>query len=133
MPGFRTILNAIREPRRYARIASARLQMKSEVPLHMRSAFQLQTQMDIHPRSAWHSPEFIRAAGETVLATGGRIVVIGLQSGTKAELNVGQMLGKRATLRPRPLAAAAEAHWIIEASTHVGKVLLTVASGLDAG
>jgi putative PIG3 family NAD(P)H quinone oxidoreductase len=99
-----------------------------------------------------------------VLATGGRIVVIGLQGGTKAELNLGTMLGKRAalhatTLRARslaeksaivasvreqvwplvergavrpivharlPLADAAEAHRILEASTHVGKVLLTV-------
>jgi putative PIG3 family NAD(P)H quinone oxidoreductase len=98
------------------------------------------------------------------LATNGRIVIIGLQGGTKAELNLGLMLGKRATLyttalraRPGteksaivasvrehvwpliergdvrpivharlPLAAAAEAHRILEASTHVGKVLLIV-------
>jgi putative PIG3 family NAD(P)H quinone oxidoreductase len=99
-----------------------------------------------------------------VLAVGGRIVMIGLQGGNKAEINLGLMLAKRATLhattlraRPAaekaaivagvrehvwpllergavrpivharlPLAAAAEAHRIIEASTHVGKVLLTV-------
>jgi putative PIG3 family NAD(P)H quinone oxidoreductase len=98
------------------------------------------------------------------LATGGRVVIIGLQGGTKAELNLGLMLGKRASLfttalrarpvaeksaivasvrehvwpviergevRPivharLPLAAAAEAHRILEASTHVGKVLLLV-------
>jgi NADPH:quinone reductase-like Zn-dependent oxidoreductase len=91
-------------------------------------------------------------------------VVIGLQGGTKAELNLGMMLAKRATLhattlrsrpitekaaivaevreqvwplleagsvRPiiharLPLAEAAEGHRILEASTHVGKVLLTV-------
>jgi putative PIG3 family NAD(P)H quinone oxidoreductase len=99
-----------------------------------------------------------------VLATGGRIVMIGLQGGAKAEINLGMMLAKRATLhattlraRPAaekaaivasvranvwplvergavrpvvharlPLAAASEAHRILEASTHVGKVLLTV-------
>lgn len=42
------------------------------------------------------------------LAVGGRVVVIGLQGGTKAELNLGMMLAKRArviatTLRARPL------------------------------
>ena len=98
------------------------------------------------------------------LATGGRLVIIGLQGGTKAELNLGTMLARRATLfattlraRPPgekaeivasvrehvwpllesrrvrpviharlPLAAAADAHKMIEASAHVGKVLLTV-------
>jgi len=97
-----------------------------------------------------------------VLATGGRLVVIGLQGGTKAELDLGRMLGKRVTvsattLRARPLeekaaicaavvdeawplvesgaivpvvdrvlpmSAAAEAHRVVEASAHVGKVLL---------
>ena len=43
-----------------------------------------------------------------VLAAGGRLVVIGLQGGTKAELDLGRMLGKRVsvsatTLRARPL------------------------------
>ena len=43
-----------------------------------------------------------------VLATGGRLVVIGLQGGTKGELDLGAMLSKRATvhatsLRARPL------------------------------
>ncbi|MFC5926899.1 NAD(P)H-quinone oxidoreductase [Micromonospora vulcania] len=47
------------------------------------------------------------------LATGGRLVVIGMQGGTKAELNLGALLTKRAsvaatTLRSRPLAEKAE-------------------------
>jgi putative PIG3 family NAD(P)H quinone oxidoreductase len=96
------------------------------------------------------------------LATGGRLVIIGLQGGRKAELNLGTMLAGRltihaTTLRARsaaekaaivagvrqqvwplldsgavrpviharlPLAQAAEAHRIVTASTHVGKVLL---------
>lgn len=42
------------------------------------------------------------------LATGGRLVVIGMQGGTKAELNLGKLLAKRAsiaatTLRARPV------------------------------
>jgi putative PIG3 family NAD(P)H quinone oxidoreductase len=98
-----------------------------------------------------------------VLALNGRLVVIGLQGGVKAELNLGQLLAKRAvvaatSLRARPLdekAAiltavrervwplvesgtvrpivdrrvalrdAAEAHRVVEASGHFGKVLLT--------
>jgi putative PIG3 family NAD(P)H quinone oxidoreductase len=97
-----------------------------------------------------------------VLATGGRLVVIGLQGGTTAELDLGRMLGKRVTvsattLRSRPVAEkaaicaavvadawplvesgaivpvvdrvlamsdAAEAHRVVEASAHIGKVLL---------
>jgi putative PIG3 family NAD(P)H quinone oxidoreductase len=97
------------------------------------------------------------------LATGGRLVVIGLQGGVKGELNLGLLLAKRATvhatsLRARPLAEkaaivaevrehvwpavaagrvrpvvdrvlpleqVAHAHEVVEASTHVGKVLLT--------
>ena len=99
------------------------------------------------------------------LAVGGRLVIIGLQGGTKAELNIGKLLGKRASvhataLRARPttgpggkaevvsavrhdvwpdverglvrpivdrrlpMARAAEAHRVVEASEHVGKVLL---------
>lgn len=47
------------------------------------------------------------------LAVDGRLVVIGLQGGTKAELNLGVMLGKRArviatTLRSRPLEQKSE-------------------------
>jgi putative PIG3 family NAD(P)H quinone oxidoreductase len=99
-----------------------------------------------------------------VLATGGRLVVIGLQGGTKAELNLGQLLGKRGavhatSLRGRPadekaqivssvvehvwplvadgavcpvihatfpLERVADAHRLVEASSHVGKVLLTL-------
>ncbi|TKJ23423.1 NAD(P)H-quinone oxidoreductase [Blastococcus sp. CCUG 61487] len=99
------------------------------------------------------------------LATGGRLVVIGMQGGSKAELNLGKLLAKRAavhatTLRSRPatgpggkaeivaavrhdvwpdvergsvrpivdrrlpMSRAAEAHRVVEASEHVGKVLL---------
>ena len=97
-----------------------------------------------------------------VLATNGRLVVIGLQGGARAELDLGALLRKRAavvatSLRARPaaekativaavrehvwplvtsgrvrpivhgtypLAAAADAHRELEASTHIGKVLL---------
>ncbi|MFJ8313582.1 MULTISPECIES: NAD(P)H-quinone oxidoreductase [unclassified Streptomyces] len=97
------------------------------------------------------------------LAVNGRLAVIGLQGGAKGELNLGELLVKRAavtatSLRGRPaaekaaivaavrehvwplisagrvrpvvdrtvpLADAAEGHRVLEASTHVGKVLLT--------
>lgn len=100
-----------------------------------------------------------------VLATGGRLVVIGMQGGVQAELNLGTLLRKRASvsataLRARPadgpggkaeivaqvlehvwpaiaagdvrpvvdqvlpMADAAEAHRRLEASGHVGKILL---------
>jgi putative PIG3 family NAD(P)H quinone oxidoreductase len=97
------------------------------------------------------------------LATGGRLVVIGMQGGARGELDLSVLLGKRASIqaaglrarpteekaaivtavrehvwplvdsgqvkavieRALPMAAAAEAHRILEASTHVGKVLLT--------
>jgi len=100
-----------------------------------------------------------------VLATGGRLVVIGMQGGTTAELNIGTLLRKRASvsataLRSRPadgpggkadivaavrehvwpaieagqvrpvvdqvlpMAEAAQAHRLLEASGHVGKILL---------
>lgn len=97
------------------------------------------------------------------LALNGRLVVIGLQGGAKAELNLGQLLTKRAaviatSLRARPaaekativaavrehvwpliesgrvkpvihgrhaLADAAQAHRELEASGHIGKILLT--------
>jgi putative PIG3 family NAD(P)H quinone oxidoreductase len=97
------------------------------------------------------------------LATGGRLVVIGLQGGARAEIDLGVLLRKRAaviatSLRARPaaekatimaavrehvwplieagrvrpivhgtypLAAAADAHRELEASSHIGKVLLT--------
>jgi putative PIG3 family NAD(P)H quinone oxidoreductase len=99
------------------------------------------------------------------LAVGGRLVVIGMQGGTKAELDLGRLLAKRATvhataLRSRPatghggkaeivaavrhdvwpdvergvvrpivdrrlpMSRAAEAHRVVEASEHIGKVLL---------
>ena len=98
------------------------------------------------------------------LATGGRLVVIGLQGGRRAELDLGELLFKRASvhatsLRGRPaaekaaivaavlehvwplvadgsvrpvidstfpLAEVADAHRRVEASAHVGKVLLTL-------
>ena len=97
------------------------------------------------------------------LAVEGRLVVIGMQGGRTAELDLGMLMAKRAavlatTLRARPaaekativaavrahvwpllesgavrpvvdrvlpLCEAAEAHRVVEASTHVGKVLLT--------
>ncbi|WP_116449413.1 NAD(P)H-quinone oxidoreductase [Blastococcus litoris] len=99
------------------------------------------------------------------LAVGGRLVVIGMQGGTKAELDIAKLLGKRASvhataLRSRPpsgpggkagivaavrhdvwpdvergvvrpivdrrlpMSRAGEAHAVVEASEHVGKVLL---------
>ncbi|MGE5287327.1 MAG: NAD(P)H-quinone oxidoreductase [Micromonosporaceae bacterium] len=98
----------------------------------------------------------------TALAADGRLVIIGLQGGTRAEIDLGQLMGKRAslhatTLRARPTAAkaaivaevrehvwpliaagtvtpvidrvipmrdAAAAHKVVEASAHIGKVLL---------
>jgi putative PIG3 family NAD(P)H quinone oxidoreductase len=97
------------------------------------------------------------------LAISGRLVVIGLMGGRKAELDLGKLLSKRAaviatTLRARPatekativaavrehvwplieaghvrpiihsrhpLERAADAHREMEASTHIGKILLT--------
>jgi putative PIG3 family NAD(P)H quinone oxidoreductase len=104
------------------------------------------------------------ARNVSALATGGRLVELGLQAGAKAELDLGLMMMKRvslhaATLRARPLDqkakivaateafvwpliesgdvqpvidrtlpldAAAEAHRIVEASEHIGKVVLTI-------
>jgi putative PIG3 family NAD(P)H quinone oxidoreductase len=100
-----------------------------------------------------------------VLATGGRMVGIGMQGGTKAELDLGALMRKRAsiaatTLRSRPatgpggkaeivaavrhdvwpdvergvvrpivdrrlpMSRAGDAHALLEASDHIGKVLL---------
>src|ERR671932_824225 len=99
------------------------------------------------------------------LATGGRLVCVGMQGGTRAELDLGKLMRKRAsvhatTLRARPatgpggkaeivaavrhdvwpdvergvvrpivdrrlpMSQAAEAHRVVDASEHVGKVLL---------
>jgi putative PIG3 family NAD(P)H quinone oxidoreductase len=98
------------------------------------------------------------------LALNGRLVVIGMQGGTKAELDLGALMGKRAavlatSLRARPpdekaaivaavrehvwpllesgavhpvvdrvlpMADAADAHRVVEAGEHVGKVLLAL-------
>lgn len=100
------------------------------------------------------------------LAPGGRLVVIGLQGGSKAELDLGLLMGSRGavigtTLRARPLAEkaaicaavvenvwplladgvvrpvvsarmpideVAEAHRLLEAGGHVGKVVLELGS-----
>jgi putative PIG3 family NAD(P)H quinone oxidoreductase len=101
-----------------------------------------------------------------VLASGGRIAVIGMQGGTRAELDLGLLMARRGavistslrarpvgekaaivasvrehvwplvaagTVRPvihdrLPLDQAADAHRTMEASTHVGKLLLIVRS-----
>jgi putative PIG3 family NAD(P)H quinone oxidoreductase len=98
-----------------------------------------------------------------VLAADGRIVVIGMQKGKRAELDLGVLMGKRGTvaatgLRSRPVEQkaaivdqvrthvwpmveagsvrpivdrtfpveqVADAHRLMESSTHVGKILLT--------
>jgi putative PIG3 family NAD(P)H quinone oxidoreductase len=105
------------------------------------------------------------ARNVSALATGGRLVVIGMQGGTRAELDLGRLMAKRAsvhatTLRSRPatgpggkaeivaavrhdvwpdvergvirpivdrrlpMSRAAEAHRVVQASEHIGKVLL---------
>ena len=99
----------------------------------------------------------------SVLATEGRLVIIGMQGGAKGELNIAKLLGKRgaviaAGLRSRPveeksaicasvvehvwplvadgvvrpvihttlpLDRAGEAHQMMEASDHIGKIVLT--------
>lgn len=101
------------------------------------------------------------------LALGGRLVVIGLQGGVRAELDLGRLLARRAavigtTLRSRPdgekaeivrqvvehvwplyaddtmrpvvdrvlpVEQAAEAHRVMAAGEHVGKILLAVRPG----
>ena len=72
------------------------------------------------------------------LATGGRLVVLGMQGGMKGELNLGTLLGKRATvhaagLRGRPAAMKAEivaealnAVWPLIESGQVRPVIDTV-------
>jgi putative PIG3 family NAD(P)H quinone oxidoreductase len=98
------------------------------------------------------------------LAPNGRLVVIGLQGGTKAELDLRQLMNKRVSLaatalrtrpagekaaivavvrarvwpwisdgsvrpvidRVLPMTEAAEAHRVVEAGEHVGKVVLAV-------
>lgn len=69
------------------------------------------------------------------LATEGRLVVIGLQGGSKGELNLGALMGKRAavigtTLRARPVAekaaicaAVVEHVWPLVAAGHVRPVV----------
>lgn len=105
------------------------------------------------------------ARNVAALADGGRLVVIGMQGGTTAELDIAALLGKRGavhatSLRSRPAAEKAEivtatrdgvwpaveagqvrpiidrvlplsevaqAHRLLEESTHVGKIVLQVA------
>jgi putative PIG3 family NAD(P)H quinone oxidoreductase len=105
------------------------------------------------------------------LATGGRLVVIGMQGGSRGELDLGLLASKRAsvqaaTLRARPtaekavivaavrehvwpliaarrvgpvvdrvlpLAEAPEAHRVMEAGTHTGKILLAARATPGAG
>lgn len=103
-------------------------------------------------------------ANVSVLSTAGRLVVIGMQGGVKAELNLGALMSRRAavmatTLRARPSTEKAaivramvaqvwplitdgtvrpiihatyaledvrRAHQVLEESSHIGKVLLTL-------
>ena len=79
-----------------------------------------------------------------LLATGGRLVVIGLQGGTRAELDLGVLLGKRAsvsatTLRSRPLeekaaicAAVVEQAWPLVESGAIRPVVDRVLPMRDA-
>ena len=100
------------------------------------------------------------------LAADGRLLIIGLQGGRNAEVDLGGMLSKRATMaattlraRPKeqkatiiqgvlrevwplvtagrirptvyrtlPMTEAAQAHRLVEASDHIGKVVLTTPS-----
>ncbi len=104
------------------------------------------------------------ASNLSVLSTAGRLVIIGMQGGTKGELDIAALLTKRAavmatslrarpsaeksaivsamvaqvwpliadgTVRPiihatYPLEDVAEAHRVLEDSSHIGKVLLTI-------
>ena len=103
------------------------------------------------------------------LATGGRLSIIGLQGGTRAEIDLNTLLRKRGTvyattLRSRPVAEksaivaavrdqvwplvgsgqirpvietvlpleeAAQAHRLMESSSHVGKILLKPSEGVN--
>jgi len=105
-----------------------------------------------------------------VLGTGGRLAIIAMQGGTRAELRISKLLSKRASvmassLRPRPVAEkaeicrqlvehvwpmvengalspvvdrvlpleeVAEAHRLLEASEHTGKIVLSVGPGRAA-
>jgi putative PIG3 family NAD(P)H quinone oxidoreductase len=84
------------------------------------------------------------ARNVAALATGGRLVVIGLQGGTRAELDLGVLLGKRAsvraaTLRARPaaekaaiVAAVREQVWPLIAAGRVLPVIDRVLPLADA-
>lgn len=104
------------------------------------------------------------ARNVSALAPDGRLVIIGMQGGAKAELNIGALLAKRGSIvatslrgrdkadkerivaevrkhlwpliesgqikpvidRTMPLDQVADAHRLLDDSTHIGKVLLTV-------
>lgn len=104
------------------------------------------------------------ARNVSALAPDGRLVIIGMQGGAKAELNIGALLAKRGSViatslrgrdkadkerivaevrkhlwpliesgqikpvidRTMPLDQVADAHRLLDDSTHIGKVLLTV-------
>ena len=80
-----------------------------------------------------------------VLAKGGRLVVIGMQGGTRAELDLGALLAKRGaviatTLRSRPLeekaaicAAVAEHVWPLVADGVVRPIVHTTMPLAEAG
>ena len=93
--------------------------------------------------SSWSSSARPTSRGDLqALATSGRIVVIGIGGGAKAELNLGALMGKRATvrastLRPRPLEEKALTARAME--RHVlplferGALRVPVAADLSAG
>jgi NADPH:quinone reductase-like Zn-dependent oxidoreductase len=108
------------------------------------------------------------AGNVKALADGGRLVIIGLQGGRQAEIDLGAMLAKRATVaatalrsrpvsqkakiidgvlrevwpligsgavrpvidRTLPMSDAAEAHRVVEAGEHFGKVVLVNPAGV---
>jgi NADPH2:quinone reductase len=80
------------------------------------------------------------AANLQALATGGRIVVIGIGAGAKAELNLGLLMAKRglirgSTLRARPLEQKADAARRVEQAVlplvESGAVTVPVADTFD--
>lgn len=80
-----------------------------------------------------------------VLATGGRLVVIGLQGGVKGDLNLGQLMAKRATvhgttLRARPtadkariVAAVRREVWPLIESGEIRPIIDRIVDWSDAG
>jgi hypothetical protein len=56
------LLRLLRDPARLVRLAP-RLTLRSLSPVLRRSAFFLQGQMDIHPRSLWYKSDFVARTG----------------------------------------------------------------------